>query len=198
VSKHLTQDEIELFANAGGSPAPEARRAHADTCARCLEDIRAWRALDGLLVRLRQISPAPGFTSRVMGRVRLPVPLHERALALARRRWAVVTAAAATLALTVTGSAYWLFGSQGLTPLEVGVFVLGGARDLAVRGLLALGRVAYDFGLVDAGSTFADQLSPTQALGGLALAGMMGLLAAATMMRLMRPAPRLVVTPSRD
>ncbi len=198
MSKHLTQDEIELFAKAGGSPTPEARRTHADTCARCLEDIRAWRALDGQLVRLRQVSPTPGFTSRVMGRVRLPVPLHERALALARRRWALVTAAAAALTLTATGSAYWLFGSQGLTPLEIGAFLLGGARDLAVSGLLALGRVAYDFGLVDAGSMFADQLSPTQALGGLALAGTIGLLAAATMMRLMRPTPRLIGAPGRD
>lgn len=198
MSKHLTQDEIERFAKAGGSPAPEARRKHADTCARCLEDIHAWRALDGQLALLRRVSPAPGFTSRVIGRVRLPVPLHERALALARRRWALVTAAAAALTLTVTGSAYWLFDSQGLTPLEIGAFVLGGARDLAVRGLLALGRVAYDLGLVDAGSTFADQLSTTQALGGLALAGVIGLLAIASMMRLMRPTPRLVVAPSRD
>ena len=60
MSKHLTQDEIELFAKADGSPTPEARRTHADTCARCQGDIRAWRALDGQFARLRQISPAPG------------------------------------------------------------------------------------------------------------------------------------------
>ncbi len=198
MSKHLTQDEIELFAKAGGSPAPEARRTHAKTCARCQEDIGAWRALDGHLARLRQISPAPGFTSQVMARVRLPVPMYERAFALARRRWALVTAAAAALALTVTGSAYWLFESQGLAPIEVGAFLLGGARDLAVRGLLALGRVAYDLGLVDAGTTFADQLSATQALGGLALAGMIGLLAVASMVRLMRPTPGLIGATSRE
>lgn len=198
MSKHLSHDEIELFAKAGSSPTPKERRTHADTCARCREDIRAWRVLDGQLAQLRRTSPAPGFPGRVMANVRLPVPVHERALALARRRWALVTAAAAALAFTVTGTTYWLFDSQGLAPLEVGVFLLGGVRDLVVSGMLALGRVAYDFGLVDAGSTFADQLSASQALGALALAGMIGLLAVASMMRLMRPAPRLIGAAGRD
>lgn len=198
MSKHLSHDEIELLAKAGGSPAPEARRAHVETCGRCQEDIRAWRAIDGQLARLRHISPAPGFAGRVMAGVRLPVPLHERALALARRRWAWVTAAAAALALTVTGTTYWLFDAHGVLPIEVGAFLLGGARDLAVRGMLALGRVAYDLGLVDAGSTFAGQLSATQALGGLALSAVIGFLALGSMMRLMRLSPRLVAAPSRE
>lgn len=198
MGKHLTHDEIELFAKASGSPTSEERRTHAETCARCREDIREWRTLDRRLAGLRRISPEPGFTSRVMARVRLPVPMHERALALARRRWALVTAAAAALALSVTGSAYWLLDSQGLTPLEVGAFLLGGARDLAVRGMLALGQVGYDLGLVDAGSTFADRLSATQALGGLALAGTIGLLAVVSMMRLMRLGPGLVGATHRD
>lgn len=198
MSQHLSHDEIERLAKAGGSPAPEAHRTHVATCARCEEEVRAWMALDGQLAQLPHISPAPGFASRVMGSVRLPMPWSERALALARRRWALVTAAAASLALAVTGTAYWVVQTQGVTLLEIGAFLLGGARDLVVRGMLALGRVGYDLGLVDAGSTFADQLSATQALGGLALAGMIGLLAVASMMRLMRPSPRLVEAASRD
>ena len=67
-----------------------------------------------------------------------------------------------------------------------------------MSGLLAVGRAAYDVGLADAGSTLADQLSPTRAFGGLALASMVGLLALVTMMRLMRPTPRLIGATNRD
>ena len=117
---------------------------------------------------------------------------------LARRRWGAMLAAAAALALIVSGSAYWLFGAQGLRLSQLGTFLLDGSRDLVMNGTLALGRVAYDLGIVDAGSMVTDQLTTAQALGGLALAGTVGLLALLTMMRLMRPTPRLLQIEGHD
>ncbi len=198
MKQHLTHDEIEQLAGATGSATTASLTAHVDGCERCRGEVGAWRALDGRLTELRRISPAPGFASHVILRVRLPVPWHERALAFTRRRWGVVTAAAATLAVTLTGSAYWLFGTQGLTPVQFVAFLLDGARDLGVSAMLAVGRIAYDLGIVDAGSTLADQLTATQALGGLALAGTIGLLALLTMLRLMRPTTRLVHVVGHD
>ena len=198
MKQHLTHDEIEQLAGASGSAAAASLTAHVDRCERCRGEIRAWRALNGRLTQLRRISPAPGFASHVILRVRLPVPWHERALAFTRRRWGVVTTAAAALAVTLTGSAYWLFEAQGLRPVELAAFLLDGARDMAVSAMLTVGRVAYDLGIVDAGSTLADQLTATQALGGLALAGTIGLVALLTMLRLMRPTPWLIRVGGHD
>jgi hypothetical protein len=198
VTHHLTQDEIEQLAGAKGSAAASSLSAHIDACARCRGELQAWLQLDEGFTQLGRISPAPEFASHVMQRVRLPIAWHERALMFARRRWGTVLAAAAALALIVSGSAYWLFGAQGLRPSQLGTFLLDGTRDLAMSGMLALGRIAYDLGIVDAGSTVTDQVTTAQALGGLALAGTVGLLALFTMMRLMRPTSRLLQIEGHD
>ncbi|MFV1987894.1 MAG: hypothetical protein ACC682_11485 [Gemmatimonadota bacterium] len=144
--------------------------------------------LDHALARLPRAVPAPGFATSVMARVRLPIPWHQRAWRFARRRRvALAGAAASTFAVSSMGAA-WLFGVQGVTPVQFVTFVLGGARDLAVRGLVALGRFGYEVGLVDAGTAIPD-VSPTAALGALALVSAVGLLSLLVMARLMHVGP---------
>lgn len=192
---HLTPEEIERLADpAAGAALPAAPGAHLERCARCRTDLEEWRALDRRLASLGHLPVPQGFAARVLARVRLPVPWYDRAWAVARAHWGSLAAATASLALVTGVAGYWLFGAQGVSPLELTAFLLGGLRDLAVEGLLAAGRVAYRLGLVDAGSSVADRVGPTEAVGGLALVSATGLLALWTMLRLMRPAPRLAGT----
>ena len=145
--------------------------------------------LERLVARLPRLAPSPGFATAVMSRVRLPIPWHARLVRFARRRRvALAGAAASTVAASAAGLA-WLLGS-GVTPLQVGALVLGGARDLAVRALIAAGGIGYELGLVDAGSAITN-ISPTAALGGLALTSAVGLLSLLAMVRLSRTSPRL-------
>lgn len=145
--------------------------------------------LERLLARLPGLAPSPGFATGVMTRVRLPVPWHQRLVRFARRRRVALASAAASTVAVSAGGLSWLLGS-GVTPLQLGAFLLAGMRELAVRGLLAVGGVAYELGLVDAGSAITN-ISPTAALGGLALVSAVGLLSLLAMVRLMRPVPRL-------
>jgi len=146
--------------------------------------------LDHALARLPKAVPAPGFATRTMARVRLPIPWHQRAWRFARRRRVALAAAgASTFAVSGMGAA-WLFGVQGVTPVQFVMFVLGGVRDLAVRGIVALGRFGYDVGLVDAGTAIPN-VSPIGALGGLALTSAVGVLSLLVMARLMRAQPEL-------
>jgi hypothetical protein len=142
--------------------------------------------LDQHLAAFPRVAPAPGFATAVMARVRLPVAWHERVWRLARQRRVAIAAVAASLvAITATGAA-WLFGVQGVTPIQLVQFLARGGRDLAIRGLLEIGRLGYELGLVDAGSTIGDRISPTTAVGSLALASVVGLTSLWVMMRLMR------------
>ncbi len=148
-------------------------------------------ALDRALSRLRNRSPAPGFASAVMARVRLPVPWPERLLRFARRRRAALaTAGAATLAVS-GGAAAWLFGAQDLAPGQLLALAFSGARTVLVDATLAVGRLAYRLGLVDAGGSIVDRVSPAAALGSLALASLIGLLSLWYTARLFRqPMPQ--------
>jgi hypothetical protein len=149
--------------------------------------------LDRALARVPQPAPAPGFATSVMARVQLPIPWHQRiARFMRRRRVALAGAAASTVAVSAAGAA-WLFGVQGVTPVQFVTFVLGGVRDLAVRSLVALGGVGYELGLVDAGMTITD-INPVAAVGSLALASVVGLLALFVMARLMRTSSQLRLT----
>jgi len=89
------------------------------------------------------------------------------------------------------GSA-WLFGAQGVAPSQVIAFVFGGVRDFAVEALLALGQAGYRAGLVDAGGSITNQISPVTALGGLCLASALGLTSLWVMTRLAQPRPQPV------
>ena len=146
--------------------------------------------IDRALARVPQPVPPAGFATSVMARVRLPIPWHQRIARFARRRRvALASAAASTVAVSAAG-ATWLFGAQGVTPAQFVTFVLGGVRDLVVRGLVALGGVGYELGLVDAGMSITD-INPMAAVGSLALASVVGVSSLFVMARLMRTGPEL-------
>ncbi len=150
-------------------------------------------ALDRALARLHTWSPAPAFASAVMARVRLPVPWPERLLRFAGRRRAALATAGAAMLTVSGGAAAWLFGAQGLAPGQLFAVALGGARTVLVDTMLAAGRLAYRLGLVDAGGSIVDRVSPAAALGSLALSSLVGLASLWFMARLFRqPLPQRV------
>ena len=146
----------------------------------------AGAALDRELGRLPGWLPAPGFASTVLARVRLPVPWPERLLRFARRRRAALaTAGAATLSVSA-GVAAWLFGAGGFAPGQLLAFTLDGGRAVLVDAALAAGRVGYRLGLVDAGGSVLDRISPAAALTSLALSGLAGMVSLWVMTALFR------------
>ncbi len=168
-------------------PVIEPSRGFADAVMARVDLPVPW--LERVLAGLPRVAPSPGFATAVMARVRLPVPWHERLSSFViRRRMALAAAVASLVGVMGTGAA-WLFGVQGVTPAQLGLFLWGGVRDLAVRGLLNLGRAGYELGLLDGGTAITDRISPTQALGGLGLASLVGLLSMWVMVRLMRSTP---------
>lgn len=168
-------------------PRVEPSRSFADAVMARVELPVPW--LDRVFGALPRLAPSPGFATAVMARVRLPVPWHERLWRFARqRRTALATATASLVGITGAGAA-WLFGLKGVTLAQVGVVLWSGVRDLAIRGLLALGRAGYELGLLDAGTAITDRISATQALGGLGLASLVALLSLWIMVRLLRSTP---------
>lgn len=150
-------------------------------------------ALDRALSRLRTWSPAPAFATAVMARVRLPVPWPERLLRFARRRGAALATAGAAMLAVSGGAATWLFGARGLAPGQILAVAFDGARTVLVDAMLAAGRLAYRLGLVDAGGSIIDRISPAAALGSLALSSLVGLASLWFMARMFRqPLPHRV------
>ncbi len=175
LNRHLTPDEVERCAlGAAVEERPGPLSAHLEGCAACRREVTLLRALDRRLATLPYLEPSVGFTSRVMGRVRLPEPWHEKAWAGIRRRWAVLAAGLAAATVTVGGMAWWLFGEQELTPRGLLTLILDGAQTLAVRAAIAGGRLLYDLGVVELAGSLADQIALTQAAAGMALLSLLG------------------------
>lgn len=168
-------------------PRLEPSRSFADAVMARVDLPVPW--LDRVFGALPRLAPSPGFATAVLARVRLPIPWHRRLWRFARRRrTALATATASLVGITGAGAA-WLFGLEGVTLTQVGVVLWSGVRDLAVRGLVAVGRAGYELGLLDAGTAITDRISATQALGGLGLASLVGLLSLWIMVRLLRSTP---------
>ena len=162
-----------VFARLDGLRRHGPATGFADGVARRI-DLRG-AALDHQLARLPGWSPAPGFATAVLSRVRLPVPWPERLLRfVGRRRTALAAASTATLAVSGGGAA-WLFGTQGFGPGQLLTLAAAGARALLLDVALAAGRLAYRLGLVDAGGSILDRINPTVALTSLALSSVAGI-----------------------
>lgn len=191
--RHLSPDDLDrCLARREESRLPAQVDEHLGACPECRAEVEFLRALDRHLARLSHPGLSPGFATRVMARVRLPTPWRERALATLRRRWAPIATATAALAVTIGGMAYWLFGQQGLTPVALGGLIVEGARTLAVRGSIAIGRFFYDSGLMDLGSTLWNDVGLDQALMAMAALGLLVVTAAlATMQLVAVRVPRL-------
>lgn len=177
-----------LVAHLAESPRTEPSTGFADAVMARVALPLPW--LERKLARMASPAPSPGFAAGVMGRVRLPAPWYRRIASLARRRRTALVATAAGTVSIMGAFAGWLFGAQGLAPSQVLSGLLGGAGDLAVRALLAAGRAGYRLGLLDAGGSMVDAISPLTALGSLALAGALGLCSLWAMARLSRGRPR--------
>ena len=162
-----------VLARLDGLGRHEPAGGFADGVARRID--LAGAALEHQLGRLRGWSPAPGFATAVLARVRLPVPWPERLLRFARRRKAALaTAGAATLAVSGGGAA-WLFGVQGFGPGQLLTLATAGGRAVLVDAAVAAGRLGYRLGLVDAGGSVLDRVSPAMALTSLALSSIVGM-----------------------
>jgi hypothetical protein len=172
--KHLSPDELDLCAAAASDPDyPETLGAHLRTCVACRDDVAFVRALDSRLATLPYAHTSPGFSGRVLARVQLPKPWSERMRAAVRRRWAAAAATTAALAVTVGGMSFWLFGQLGVTPGGLVTFVYEGVQGLMVRGFIAAGRLLYNLGVIDLGSTVLNDIGLAQALMAMAALGLL-------------------------
>ncbi|WP_419948099.1 hypothetical protein [Candidatus Palauibacter sp.] len=162
-----------VLARLDGLGRHEPAGGFADGVARRID--LAGAALEHELGQLRGWSPTPAFATAVLARVRLPVPWPERLLRFVRRRKAALASAgAATLAVS-GGGAVWLFGVQGFGPGQLVALATAGGRAMLVDAAVAAGRLGYRLGLVDAGGSILDRVSPAMALASLALSSIVGM-----------------------
>jgi anti-sigma factor RsiW len=108
-NEHLSAERIQAFLE-GDLAASEHTRTgeHIAQCARCSEELEAWRVLFEDLTELRSLRPHEGFADRVMSEVAIPEPLP--LVARARERIRSVTSsrvASRTCSTECCPSARW-------------------------------------------------------------------------------------------
>lgn len=115
---HVTLEELDLWV-AGALPV--ARESHLQGCAECQELANREKLLVMALERLPLFDPAPGFATRVLDQVELPVTSLRGALRLWKTRVerrpmavAAVSGVAVLLGGSVAASAAWAAGNQDL------------------------------------------------------------------------------------
>ena len=135
---HLSADDIDAWL--AGAPSPVVRR-HVDQCQLCLEQLRLEREIADQIAALPLLSPAPGFSDRVMASAVVPDPFAIRSLQATRRRLlatprSLALAASLTLLLlgSMVGSVLWTLGHQQ-TLASLGAWVLAQGGQAAWFGL---------------------------------------------------------------
>jgi hypothetical protein len=138
---HLSPDEIDSWLS--GNLAREWQQ-HLDQCQTCLERVRIEREIVDQIATLPLMSPAEGFSDRVMASVSVPDPFSIRSLQATRRRLFATRrslAIAASLALLILGSMggsiAWSLANQE-TLASVGNWLLtagGQVAWLSLRGV---------------------------------------------------------------
>ena len=101
---HLSPDEIDSWLS--GNLAREWQQ-HLDRCQTCLERVRIEREIVDQIATLPLMSPADGFSDRVMASVSVPDPFSIRSLQATQRRLFATRrslAIAASVALLILGS----------------------------------------------------------------------------------------------
>jgi hypothetical protein len=138
---HLSLDEIDACIE--GAPAPELQ-SHLDGCQMCLEQVRTEREIAEQIAALPLMSPADGFTERVMAAVVIPDPFAIRSIQASRRRLfanrkSLAVAAGLVLFLlgSMAGSVVWSLAHQEtLASIGSWLFAQGSqAVWLGVQGL---------------------------------------------------------------
>ena len=138
---HLTLDDIDAWL--AGALAPAAQE-HLAGCPACQERAETEREIVSLIAGLPLMSPAPGFSDRVMARVAVPQPLQVRTIDLLRRRVFASRgsmAFAASLLVVVlgsmAGSIVWTLGHQE-TLVALGNWLTAQAGQAAWLGVRAV------------------------------------------------------------
>jgi hypothetical protein len=186
---HLTPDEVEAAAEPSGptfAALATDRRAHAVSCEACGREVADMVRLTSALARLPAVAPPPGFADRVMARVRLPVPWHRRAAIAVRQRRAAGVGAAAALVTLVAGAVVWATRFPALRPFAVVAWIGGQANELFWQGTIAVGRVAYGFGLGELAGAVQADLTLTSAFAALSTIVLVGVGSLSVMLRLLR------------
>lgn len=192
-SRHLTQEELELFLprlrrRDGAEEPDEGLRDHLQACGRCRERMEELRALDSTLAGLPSLEPSPGFTEAVMSRVTLPAPWYRRLWNAAVERWLLATIL--VLGAGATG------GFGGWIALRPDVS-LGGLTSLVLERvsalfwtlLVGLGRLLWESGLPATLRTAAGSVELVEAAAAMAALTLTALGAGWLMVRLMTASP---------
>jgi hypothetical protein len=113
---HLSPDEIDSWLS--GNLAREWQQ-HLDQCQTCLERVRVEREIVDQIATLPLMSPADGFSDRVMASVSVPDPFSIRSLQATQRRLfatrrSLAIAASVTLLIlgSMAGSIAWSLANQ--------------------------------------------------------------------------------------
>lgn len=138
---HLSADDFDAWLTGA---LPSAAAAHLAGCPDCQERASVEREIVGLLAALPPLTPAPGFSDRVMARVRVPEPVAVRSLAGLRRRYMATPRAAAMAASilvllvgSMTASVVWTLGHQD-TLAALGSWLMAQAGSAVWVGVRAL------------------------------------------------------------
>jgi hypothetical protein len=138
---HLSPDEIDSWLS--GNLAREWQQ-HLDQCQSCLERARIEREIVDQIATLPLMSPADGFSDRVMASVSVPDPFSIRSLQATRRRLFATRrslAVAASLTLLILGSmggsiAWSLANQETLASIGNWLLTAGGQMAwLSLRGV---------------------------------------------------------------
>lgn len=150
--EHLSTESLQGYAEGTiGAADRVALESHLQGCTRCGGELEEWRSLFTTLAGLPQLSPAAGFSDRVMARVKVHVPVPvwapwlEGARQLAARltprtagAWALASACITLPLLLGGGLVTWLISRDYITAQSLWVF----ATDRAASGMQSLGASA--------------------------------------------------------
>lgn len=138
---HLSPDEIDSWLS--GNLAREWQQ-HLDQCQTCLERVRIEREIVDQIATLPLMSPADGFSDRVMASVSVPDPFSIRSLQATQRRVfatrrSLALAASVTLLIlgSMAGSIAWSLANRE-TLASIGNWLLtagGQVAWLSLRGV---------------------------------------------------------------
>jgi hypothetical protein len=138
---HLSPDEIDSWLS--GNLAREWQQ-HLDQCQTCLERVRVEREIVDQIATLPLMSPADGFSDRVMASVSVPDPFSIRSLQATQRRLfatrrSLAIAASVTLLIlgSMAGSIAWSLANRE-TLASIGNWLLtagGQVAWLSLRGV---------------------------------------------------------------
>lgn len=187
---HLAPEAVERI-GMGGEPGAD-ETSHLKSCTRCTHEIAEIGSLHARFAALLLLAPSAGFSDRVMARIQLPTPVWLRALDGVRAHRLRAVAVVATLVAAVTGTLTWLAAYPQVTPGAMMRLLWDRGTGLVWQGVVALGRVVYDSGLLAVLEAFQADLNAWSAAGALATLAVVGSGSLWMLMRLMDVSPKTI------